>query len=312
MDMQTNKVILVAGGDLRQRYAAQKLVELPGWTVQAAGFVPDALENSGVVCCREELDDAVPYDVLVLPIPASTDGVTVQAPFGKHPLSLTALAEHGKPGALVLGGQCSEAVEHCFTAVGMETEDYLKREELCLSNAVPTAEGAIQIAMEETASTLDGGTALIVGYGRIGMALAPRLRGLGMTVNVCARRCETRALAVMQGCGAMPMMELEQAAAKSTLVLNTVPALVLTEQVLKALPADSLVIDLASRPGGTDFTAAKKLGIRVVWALSLPPGMRCWHRKSVENTVENGLKLGIYALNCEKATKMGIISRQEF
>ncbi|MGN1403603.1 MAG: dipicolinate synthase subunit DpsA [Ruminococcus sp.] len=292
--MQTDKVILVAGGDLRQCYAAKKLAELPGWMVQAAGFVPDALENSGVVCCGDDLYSAAPYDVLVLPIPASTDGETVQAPFGKQPLPLRALAEHGKPGALVLGGQCTEAVKHCFAAAGMETEDYLRREELCLSNAVPTAEGAIQIAMEETISTLDGGTALIVGYGRIGMALAPRLRGLGMTVNVCARRCETRALAVMQGCCAMPMTELEQAAAKSTLVLNTVPAPVLTEQVLRALPADALVIDLASRPGGTDFAAAKKLGIRVVWALSLPPEVRCCHRETVENAVENGLKPGFY------------------
>lgn len=288
MGMQTNKVILVAGGDLRQRYAAQKLAELPGWKVEAAGFVPDVLENSGVVCCGEDLHDALPYDVLVLPIPASPDGETVQAPFGKQPLSLKELAKHGKSGALVLVGQCTEAVEHCFTAAGMETEDYLRREELCLSNAVPTAEGAIQIAMEETAYTLDGGTALIVGYGRIGMALAPRLRGLGVTVNVCARRCETRALAVMQGCCAMPMTELEQAAAMSTLVLNTVPAPILTEQVLKALPADALVIDLASRPGGTDFAAAKKLGIRVVWALSLPPEVWCCHRENVENVVENG------------------------
>lgn len=283
MGMQTNKVILVAGGDLRQCYAARKLAELPGWTVQAAGFVQDALENSGVICCGEDLHDTAPYDVLVLPIAASPDGETVQTPFGKQPLPLTVLAEHGKPGALVLGGQCSEAVKRCFLAKGMETEDYLLREELCLSNAVPTAEGAIQIAMEETASTLDGGTALIVGYGRIGMALAPRLRGLGMTVNVCARRCETRALAVMQGCCAMPMTELEQAAAGSTLVLNTVPAPVLTEAVLRALPAEALIIDLASRPGGTDFTAAKRLGVRVVWALSLPPEVRCWHRKLLKS-----------------------------
>lgn len=310
--MQTNKVILVAGGDLRQRYAAQKLARLPGWTVQAAGFMPDTPEKTGVVCCAEDLHDAAPYDVLVLPVPASADGETVQAPFGKTSLSLAELAKHGKPGALVLGGQCTEAVKRRFSAAGMETEDYLQREELCLSNAVPTAEGAIQIAMEETASTLDGGTALIVGYGRIGMALAPRLRGLGMTVHVCARRCETRALAVMQGCCAVPMTELEQAAANSTLVLNTVPAPVLTEQVLKALPADALVVDLASRPGGTDFEAAKGLGIRVVWALSLPPVERCCHKKTVEKAVEKSLKIGRFPQNCEKATKMEKILSEEF
>lgn len=32
----------------------------------------------------------------------------------------------------------------------------------------------------------------------------------------------------------------------------------------------ALVIDLASRPGGVDFAAAAELGVRCVWALSLP------------------------------------------
>ena len=73
----------------------------------------------------------------------------------------------------------------------MTVTDYLRREELCLANAVPTAEGAIRIAMEETARTLHGASALVVGYGRIGMALAPRLRALGMQTEICARRCET-------------------------------------------------------------------------------------------------------------------------
>lgn len=272
--MQSNKVILVAGGDLRQQYAAQKLACLPGWTVQAAGFSAEVLEQAGVKCCAEDLQDAAPYDVLVLPVPASADGKTVQAPFGERPLELAALAAHGKSGALVLGGQCSDTVKQWFETAGMTMEDYLQREELCLSNAVPTAEGAIQIAMEETVSTLHGASALIVGYGRIGMALAPRLRALGMDVTVCARRCDTRALAEMNGFRAVPLTALADAAVKSNLVCNTVPALLLTEKVLKALPPEALVVDLASRPGGTDFSAAKRLGTRVVWALSLPPQAR--------------------------------------
>ena len=128
--------------------------------------------------------------------------------------------------------------------------------------------------MEETARTLHGTAALVIGYGRIGMALAPRLRGLGMDVTVCARRCETRALAEMQGFAAVPTEQLPAAAKAALVIFNTVPALVLDETVLKGLPQETLVIDLASRPGGTDFEAAKRLRTRVVWALSLPPEMR--------------------------------------
>lgn len=41
-----------------------------------------------------------------------------------------------------------------FNKCGIKTVDYFEREELNVLNAVPTAEGAVQIAMEEMASTI--------------------------------------------------------------------------------------------------------------------------------------------------------------
>lgn len=98
----------------------------------------------------ETLEEVPAYDVLVLPVPASPDGTTVPAPFGKAALPLETLAAHGKPGALVLGGACG-GILPWLESRGLAAADYLRREELCLANAVPSAEGAIQIAMEETA-----------------------------------------------------------------------------------------------------------------------------------------------------------------
>lgn len=269
--MTSDKVIFAAGGDLRQLYAAQRLREKTGAAVCTLGL--PAQPGLQSVSSPEE---APAYDVLVLPIPASRDGETVNAPLWDKTISLAALAERGKPGALMLGGGC-ETIRPLFMARGMAAADYLRREELCLANAVPTAEGAVRIAMEETDRTLHGTSALILGYGRIGMALAPRLRSLGMAVTVCARRCETRALAEMQGFPAIPVEMLPDAAGKQQVLFNTVPVLLLTEQVLSLLPPDALVIDLASRPGGTDFAAAERLGVRTVWALALPPEMRRFH-----------------------------------
>ena len=39
---------------------------------------------------------------------------------------------------------------------------------------------------------------------------------------------------------------------------------------LRCLPRGALILDLASRPGGTDFAAARELGLRAEHALSLP------------------------------------------
>ena len=46
--------------------------------------------------------------------------------------------------------------------------------------------------------------------------------------------------------------------------------MILPAEILKNIQKNALVIDLASKPGGVDFSAAKALGIKVIWALSLP------------------------------------------
>ena len=248
--MRSKYVIWFAGGDRRQQYAAARLAQRLEAEVHVLGVLPEHRKVSGVLWCPEGVP-AAPCDLLVLPIPASADGETVAAPLGPSPIPLAQLAAGTQFGA-------------------QQVEDYLGREELCLANAVPTAEGAIQTAMEQMPTTLHGGSALVVGYGRIGMALAPRLRALGMEVTVCARRCESRALAEMHGCRAVPPEELGAAAAQCNLVYNTVPALLLEEPVLRRMPPESLIVDLASRPGGTDFAAARRLGIPALLALALP------------------------------------------
>lgn len=138
------------------------------------------------------------------------------------------------------------------------------------ANAPPTAEGAIQIAMEELPITLHDARVLVVGFGRLGRALAPRLRSLGARVWVSARRYEQRAAAESMGLGSEGVDRLPDWLCSYDLVFNTVPAPVLGVEELAALKEGALVIDLASRPGGVDMEAAAALGVRVIWALSLP------------------------------------------
>ena len=73
-----------------------------------------------------------------------------------------------------------------------------------------------------------------------------------------------------------PPLTEEQAARLARLapafdtVVNTIPAQVLTAPVLARLRPGSLIVDLASRPGGTDFDAAARCGHKAIHALSLP------------------------------------------
>jgi polyribonucleotide nucleotidyltransferase len=70
--------------------------------------------------------------------------------------------------------------------------------------------------------------------------------------------------------GLVHISQLEDIACEADLVFNTVPAVILDEGILSKLSRDCLVIDLASKPGGVDFNTARDLGIKTIWALSLP------------------------------------------
>ena len=83
-------------------------------------------------------------------------------------------------------------------------------------------------------------------------------------------RLAQRALAESLGLRSVPLAALAGVAPAFDTVVNTIPAVVFTEPVLAALRPGSLIVDLASRPGGTDFAAARRLGLTALHALSLP------------------------------------------
>ena len=148
--------------------------------------------------------------------------------------------------------------------------DYFERPELECLNAVPTAEGCLQLLLRLRQYTVWESEFLVLGYGRIGAAVAQRLLALGGRVTVAARRAEQLAYARCAGCGTVPLARLEQILPRQTTLINTIPAPILPRSRLALLPPGALVLDLASLPGGTDFTAAQELGLQAEHALALP------------------------------------------
>lgn len=124
--------------------------------------------------------------------------------------------------------------------------------------------------MEELPITLHGARALVIGYGRLGKVLARQLRGLGVRVSVAARKYADLAWIRAEGLEAERSDQLSGWLCGYDLVVNTVPAPILGREELTQLKPGCLVIDLASKPGGVDFDAAAQLGVKAVWALSLP------------------------------------------
>ena len=257
--------IWIIGGDQRQVRLAGLLAE-DGHSVHTLGLGP---AGAGVKEERE-LTGAALADCVVLPLPVSAPGGRLNAPQAAEPLTLEGVFAALRPGQIICAGRVDAATQALARDRGLVLHDYFAREELAVANAVPTAEGAIQIALEEMPVTLHGSRALVIGYGRLGRALAPRLAGLGAKVSVAARKYADLAWAEGFGFGTEHTGELKGWLCGYDLIVNTVPVLVLGREELEELKGECVVIDLASLPGGVDFEAAKALGVKAVQALSLP------------------------------------------
>ena len=240
----------------RKRHGSTKRFAIVGTDARqaAAGRV---LERAGYAVGGAEQVALADYILLPLPLDAA-----------RTPLA--ELLRAAKPGAVALGGRLSVQAKTIAQEAGVELVDYFARPELTVYNAIPTAEGCIGILLAERTRTLWGTNLLLLGFGPVGQALGARLAALGANVTVCARRAEQRALAESLGLRGAELARLAALAPAFDTVVNTIPAPVLTEPVLAALRPGSLIVDLASKPGGTDFAAAQRLGCKAIHALSLP------------------------------------------
>lgn len=240
--------LLLAGGGLRQMYAAAALARK--YTVYAAGL--DAMPEH--VLPADALTGQA--DALVLPMPVTRDGVHLNVPPEAETVSLPDLLKRVKPDGIVTGGRMTDAERETAERAGFAVRDYARDEAFILRNAVPTAEGAIAIAMQNLPVTLHGTKCLILGGGRVSAALQTRLSALHADVTVSARSAKDRARAASIGLKTVPLSALSGVIADYTLIINTIPAMILSAALLAEIRPDALTIDLASKPGG-DGVGAK-------------------------------------------------------
>lgn len=254
--------ITILGGDLRQVHLARLLLE-DGWDAVTWG-----LEQGGAPAAVP-LDQALERKLVLLPMPVERGGM-LHLPLTDTELEADRLWPRLRYDQLLLGGLTGSLSRRLMTEYGLTLLDYYAREETQVANAVPTAEGAIQLAMESTDHTLHNSRCLIIGYGRIGRLLADRLLALGAEVTVSARKYGDLAWIEAWGCHSLQTGALTGQLDRFDLIFNTAPALILDGPRLRETRADCIIIDLASSPGGVDRTEARRLSRQVIQAPGLP------------------------------------------
>ncbi len=262
-----NSVFGVLGGDRRQIYLARSIAA-DGYPVLISGL-EDSPDTRGLTeLPLEEL--AAKCTVIILPLPVTRDGTYLNTALSRRKILLDDDFAALFLGKTVYGGMMEQLYRTSEVWGSVTAYDYYSREELTVGNAFLTAEGAVGMAIQEYEGALNGSHCLVTGFGRIGKALCLALRGLGAQVDCCARKA--RDLTAIRALGCRPLQYREIAEAYDV-VFNTVPAKALTAQPLSRQRPDTLVIELASQPGGVDLEAAQRLGLRVLNAPSIPGRM---------------------------------------
>jgi len=270
---------------MRQLAAAREFAN-DGYETAVYGFSPEYDPNCEFTLRSDEFGlstrcDAIECavngaDIIVLPLPYSCDGIHLNCKFYRDIPTIDTLFRllGSENNAIVFGGMFNETAFETAKINGIILHDYYKFEEVCIKNAVLTAEGALEIALREIKTTLQNSKVLILGYGRIGKYLAHILKALGADVSVSARKEQDLAWISSLGYHPLKTELISQPGDCNTynfdIVFNTIPAVIIDRNSICKFPPQTVYIELASAPGGICLKSAEEYRLKVIQAPSLP------------------------------------------
>ena len=243
----------VIGGDRRSFYAAKRLEEY-GFETKLFGLEKEETYNPL---------KKIQADAVLLPIPFTRDGIHLFAPESTEKILISDVLASVPENSMIFAGNVSNITDDRIL-------DYAKREAFAVMNAVPTAEGALLLALQNGKRTVLGMRVAVIGYGKVAFATAKLFHAVGADITVFARKEQARAEAHMMGYTAKPLTALSSCAEEYELLINTVPARILDREILSKLAKSAWVMELASAPFGLDFDEAKSLGVHAELASGLP------------------------------------------
>jgi len=268
--MLTGLHIAIIGGDARQLEVVRKLTELDA-KLSLIGF--DQLDHGFTGASKEQIDqlDFSDIDALVLPVSGTNSEGHVETIFSNETVILTKEILAKTPNHCTVYSGISNSYLDTICKEGKRNLVKLfERDDVAILNSIPTVEGTIMMVIQHTDSTIHNSNVAVLGLGRVGMSVARTFSALGAKVKVGARKSEHLARVVEMGLEPFHLSELEKHVTDSDVVINTIPHQIVTSSVISKMPTHTLIIDLASKPGGTDFRYAEKRGIKALLAPGLP------------------------------------------
>lgn len=228
-----------------------------------------SIEKNLIIC--NSLEEAIKNSRIVISsIPFSKDGIDIYAPFSNNLIRINDLVDYLNDKIFFAGSIQEYFYQLVIDNKNLTIVDLMKEEDLTILNTIATAEGAISEIIQNTDINVHGGKILILGFGRVAKVLAKKLLALSAKVTCAARKDKDFAWMETLGLEKTNINNLGENLSKYDVIINTVPKLILDEDKLEYVQKDTLLIDLASKPGGIDQNACEKLGLKFIWALAIP------------------------------------------
>ncbi|MFS0613135.1 dipicolinic acid synthetase subunit A [Lederbergia ruris] len=268
--MLTEMQIAVLGGDARQLEIVKKLTELDA-KLYLIGFEQLAQTFSGAV--KEKINDVdfSKIDALILPVPGTNLAGEVDTIFSNEKIIVTEKTLRETPShCKIYSGISNAYLDKISKKANRELVQLFKRDDVAIYNSIPTVEGTIMMAIQNTDITIHQSSVAVLGFGRVGMSVARTFSLLGAKVKVGARDLAHLARITEMGLEPFHLDALKDEVKDLDICINTIPHPVLTAGIIAGMPTNTLIIDLASKPGGTDFRYAEKRGVKALLAPSLP------------------------------------------
>ncbi|WP_066173133.1 dipicolinic acid synthetase subunit A [Bacillus marinisedimentorum] len=268
--MLTDMHIAVIGGDARQLEVIRMLTEMDA-RISLVGF--DQLDHGFPGAAKKEINELKMSDIdaILLPVAGTNNEGEVETIFSRQKTILTQELLSGTPlHCTVFSGISNQYLDGITSKAKRRLVKLFERDDVAIYNAVPTVEGTIMMVIQNTDFTIHNANIAVLGMGRVGQGVARTFAALGAKVKVGARKTSHHARIYEMGLKPFDLSDLEKEAENVDILINTIPAQVVNAGVLSKMPTHTLVVDLASKPGGTDFRYAEKRGIKALLAPGLP------------------------------------------
>ena len=262
--------ITIVGGDLITVKLVQELSKTNKITVFGLEYAEEIKESENIFIANSLKEAVDKNKIIIAPMPLSVKSDYITTVFSKEKIKTEEFKSllHDK---ILIAGDIWESTTKQLEEQNTKYFDVLRNNELKIANSLITAEGVLGIAIQETNISIHGMKVLVLGFGRAGKMVAKVFDAVGAKVSVEARKPEDLAWINAYNYEKIDLKELDNYLGKFDLIVNTIPANILDNEKLKLFKQGSVLINLPSiTETKIDINEANKLGVRYIWASSLP------------------------------------------